>query len=415
MTDPQGAKFSRLTPGVWRDLLRGMSLGAMTGFAVEAVIAAVLWLFFREPDAGSFTWLARITAFTLTGFVGAWQGQRARPAAAVAAASLLVGIERLLDHSLWETPSLEILVPWALLFTLYGCYLESRRIQPVPRRRGGFRRWLLRRSAVSWIVFSGAALPWFTLWRSGIGVSVGCASLFFLLLITLAFGLSGAAVQTLEEIKLQWIRATESEMAVQAVLAGETFPHPYVLYLRPFFITGQLEQPNVRVPMTVGSFSQPATTENEREVAKALESSAVFLGLGRPGEFPGGASRIASSEENWQPLVQTLAASAAAILVVPSSRPGTRWEISWLKSQGHFAKCLFIMPPQSKKSKLSIADVWEEARRELVQEGISLPEYSRCGCFFKIEALNGQPYDVQPYLFGGLAGTTAKIIRQSRR
>lgn len=154
----------------------------------------------------------------------------------------------------------------------------------------------------------------------------------------------------------------------------------FVLFLRPFGSTGQLQAPSL--------FTSPFmlwvnTYELEDYLASALKNIGPLVALGKPGENVG-AGRVYVAEEDWHNKFILLARTASVILILPSSRAGTLWEISWLKSNGMFHKCIYVMPPEKTKTRYW-ANLWQEATTELSKEAIILPEYRKKGALFTFD------------------------------
>jgi hypothetical protein len=117
--------------------------------------------------------------------------------------------------------------------------------------------------------------------------------------------------------------------------------HPFTLYLRPFTSTGRVHIPLKSVVLKRGVTAGPATVYDpqlgmtsrfkryvtfgdfETALADFVHSKAPLVALGKPGEQIG-AGRIESTDEDRRAKFEQLATHAAAIVLVPSVRPGTR-------------------------------------------------------------------------------------------
>jgi hypothetical protein len=137
---------------------------------------------------------------------------------------------------------------------------------------------------------------------------------------------------------------------VEAVLRGAE-AEAYSLYLRPFAVTGVLE---VDV-----SDRWDEKVELESVLAEALWPLGPVVALGQPGEHLG-AGRIAVDEEEWRQAVEKLMRQAQRILLIPSNRPGTLWEIQRILDLELLSRTIFVMPPTERW-----ATTWATARREV--------------------------------------------------
>lgn len=160
----------------------------------------------------------------------------------------------------------------------------------------------------------------------------------------------------------------------------------FLLYLRPFSTTGQLNSGNPEYatgPMTPRAYTQPKSVEFETRLATAVESFGPLIAFGKPGEHFG-AGRIHATEDEWREDFMKLANRAWAIFVLPFNAPSTQWEIEWLISEGLIPKCIFVMPPQPTGDFQAVSKMWSEAREVLLNKGLPLPPYSADGALFRI-------------------------------
>ncbi len=162
---------------------------------------------------------------------------------------------------------------------------------------------------------------------------------------------------------------------------NEAHRHPYFLYLRAFETTGKLKAPWFMFAHDLG-LQQIRSYELEGFLASALRKSGPLIALGEPGEHLG-AGRILTTEENWQSIVQRLAKNSKGILLIPSDRPGTLWEIQYLRLEGLLSKTIFIMPPEARG--FDWRAQWQQGRRKLGDFGAALPEYQQYGLMFSMD------------------------------
>lgn len=187
-------------------------------------------------------------------------------------------------------------------------------------------------------------------------------------------------------------------------------PHSdFFLYLRAFETTGRLNIPlYLRLQQFGASAGRLLTNDVESYVSGAIRRVAPLIALGRPGEVDG-AGRILSKDERWMTDILLLLKACKAILMVPSDRPGTLWEIEAIRREGLLSKCVFMMPPRSKKGGLDTHERWESARRGMAELGLEAPEYQDTGMLFVL-APNGKVAEVEPILLG-----SKRQVRRSLR
>jgi hypothetical protein len=160
----------------------------------------------------------------------------------------------------------------------------------------------------------------------------------------------------------------------------------FLLYLRPFRTTGQLNSGNPEYatgPMTPRACTQPKSVEFETRLATAVESFGPLIAFGKPGEHFG-SGRIHATEEEWREDFKKLANRAWAIFVLPFNATSTQWEIDWLIHEGLIPKCIFVMPPRPIGDFQAVSKMWSEAREVLSNKGVPLPPYSGDGALFRI-------------------------------
>jgi len=90
-------------------------------------------------------------------------------------------------------------------------------------------------------------------------------------------------------------------------------------------------------------------------------------------------------------MVRRLVEKAKAVLIIPSDRPGTLWEVQHLRAKGLLSKTIFIMPPEARGFDWRAR--WHDARKALGDFGASLPEYDRHGLMFRLDP-EGQVLDI---------------------
>jgi hypothetical protein len=137
--------------------------------------------------------------------------------------------------------------------------------------------------------------------------------------------------------------------SAEAVLAHD--PRPPVVYLRPF------EEDERRFDMlpvgrriggrAVMQASHPES--HERRIARVLRRIGPVVAVGAPGDSlaPLGAARLYLADDEWQKKVEELVRGAAAIVLVPETSEGTRWEVTEVARWVDPRRVLMIVPNPS--------------------------------------------------------------------
>jgi len=188
-------------------------------------------------------------------------------------------------------------------------------------------------------------------------------------------------------------RRTQLALNDKAALLA-TSADPFVLYLRPFVTSGRLlvrnSLPNFADRLLLGRW-----WDLELALALALEDMMPMVAIGET-RHTFGAAKIRVPDSTWKERFLELARSAKLIVMVPSERPGTIWEIESIQYDAALrSKSLFVMPPaQTTLRRLlsphrwfSEARIWRRASTYLKDKhGITLPHYDRRGGFFALGA-----------------------------
>ena len=231
-----------------------------------------------------------------------------------------------------------------------------------------------------------------------IHVTGGVGVVIVLALVFLAFGtwLRGRILKLRQADNDRVAQRIMSELrADPAATVGD-----FYLYLRAFETTGRLRVPlYLRLRKISVGLIQLVTNDTESYVSDAVRKIAPLIALGRPGEAVG-AGRIVTEDANWMADALILMKRAKAIFLVPSSRPGTVWEIETLKREGLLSKVIFIMPPRT-KGELDTKERWEAARQALASHGIEAPEHQERGLLFEVGA-DGKVSNVEPMLLASV-------------
>ncbi len=211
--------------------------------------------------------------------------------------------------------------------------------------------------------------------------------------LAISVAVAGLLIAALDERRTQRRR---DKLAAKILKRLKTNPSKvktnFFVYLRPFFTTGNMPVERQRgglraaIPLLPRYFEDRVdsrSVELEKMIAKALVPSGLLIGLGKPGEQIG-AGRIVTGETNWQNEVCLLVKYAKLLILIPSERPGTRWEVCLMRDGGYLEKCIFIMPPKLYFSSIDIESVWEQTFKILRKDGFNLPAYCSSGLLFTL-------------------------------
>ncbi len=148
------------------------------------------------------------------------------------------------------------------------------------------------------------------------------------------------------------IQAKSDRKASQIMgeLAGgaETPDLSCLVYLRAFETTGKLKAPWFMFANDLG-LQRLRSSEQESYLAWSVRKLGPLVALGGPGEHIG-AGRVGTDEADWRQAAAELVEKAKAVIIIPSDRPGTFWEVQQLRSEGLLHKTVFIMPPRREAS-----------------------------------------------------------------
>lgn len=116
-----------------------------------------------------------------------------------------------------------------------------------------------------------------------------------------------------------------------------------------------------------------------------------IVALGKPGEVQG-VGRILVDENAWRISVSELMRRASLIICIPSSHPGTIWELDEIINNKYLTKVVFLMPPDpsdpekwfSLKWKKMLDD-WNIAAAHMKGQGMVVPDYRKQGLLFAVK------------------------------
>ncbi|MEW8050052.1 MAG: hypothetical protein AB2809_06700 [Candidatus Thiodiazotropha sp.] len=183
---------------------------------------------------------------------------------------------------------------------------------------------------------------------------------------------------------------------VQSLAESKTqeIPSNLVMYLRPFDSTNKyfINTDWMNVFSEYG-LSYDASDDIEMFISKSLERKYEFVALGKPGEHRG-AGRILVNENDWKEQVERLAKGSLFILIIPSHKEGTLWEIEMIINNDLLDKTIFIIPPLNGVLYTCESNV-EHLLRKKTQEaceelGLRLPMTEQDGGMYKVVKKEGQ-------------------------
>ena len=121
-----------------------------------------------------------------------------------------------------------------------------------------------------------------------------------------------------------------------------------VVYLRPFDEDARRIE-YYPVGMRKGGRKLMRTSEpasREGYLKRALGQIGPFIAVGAPGDTlaPLGAARLYLADEEWQREVEALVKGASAIVLVPETTEGTRWEVTKVARWVDLRRVLIIVP-----------------------------------------------------------------------
>jgi len=132
----------------------------------------------------------------------------------------------------------------------------------------------------------------------------------------------------------------------------------FAVFLRPFYTTDHIETVE---ESRVSQGSGKSETEFihhplEDTIVEAFRYTMPVVGLGKPGETFG-VGRILVDENNWQSAASELMSRASLIICLPSSHPGSHWEMNQIILNNYLSKAVFIMPPDPRQGVVTFNNI----------------------------------------------------------
>ncbi|MEL6258270.1 MAG: hypothetical protein AAFQ67_04340 [Pseudomonadota bacterium] len=170
---------------------------------------------------------------------------------------------------------------------------------------------------------------------------------------------------------------------MENVDAGERF----AVYLRPFVSTDQMRETRIdmsAMPMTgaaaFGAMGAAVEFELEAQIESAARGIGPLVALGEPLEHIG-AGRIKVTDADWQAVAARLMDEAELIILLPSSRAGTLWEVDRILSSDLIERTVIVDPPNATIRGIDYdqAGEWAAVQAAFAEKDYALPDDDRAG------------------------------------
>jgi hypothetical protein len=194
-----------------------------------------------------------------------------------------------------------------------------------------------------------------------------------------------ASFGRLAELSGQHARDLEAQDLLARLKRGEQPGRPFTLYLRPFQTTDQIAKEDVAPQFAAMRGSAFSFTSQRYELEQQIEHATRRIGplvaLGQPMEHVG-AGRILVGDTEWRDAVELLTQAASLIVLLPSSRPGTRWEVERILDSDLVHKTVMIDPPnepERRGRRYRQEAEWGQVRAAFASRGYEMPSDSHTG------------------------------------
>jgi hypothetical protein len=210
------------------------------------------------------------------------------------------------------------------------------------------------------------------------------------LLIVMCLGASYLLYQEYKEAAASYqMRRDKAAITLfNAVMSGDQ--QKFAVFLRPFYTTDKIyTNQTIMVAQQSGGTTIMAPQvvaqhKLEDTLVEAFRSTLPVVALGKPGETFG-VGRILVDEDSWQKAASELMQRASLLICLPSSRPGSHWEMNQIMLNHYFSKTVFIMPPKWELEK-ELKEDWDLLKQQVASKGITIPEYKTGGLLFSVDA-----------------------------
>ena len=151
-----------------------------------------------------------------------------------------------------------------------------------------------------------------------------------------------------------------------AAISGDQ--QKFAVFLRPFYTTDKIyTNQTIIVSQQWGTTTIIIPHKLEDTLVEAFRSTLPVVALGKPGETFG-VGRILVDEDSWQKAASELMQRASLLICLPSSRPGSHWEMNQITLNHYLSKTVFIMPPNPPSSFRTWKDLKEDWDFEALTE-----------------------------------------------
>jgi len=208
-------------------------------------------------------------------------------------------------------------------------------------------------------------------------------------LMVLCLGASYLLYQEYKEAAASYqMRRDKAAIALfNAAISGDK--QKFAVFLRPFYTTDKIyTNQTIIVWQRGGATTIIIPHKLEDTLVEAFRSTLPVVALGKPGETFG-VGRILVDEDSWQKAASELMQRASLLICLPSSRPGSHWEMNQITLNHYFSKTVFIMPPNPPSSFRTWKDLkedWDLLKQQVASKGITIPEYKTDGLLFSVDA-----------------------------
>jgi len=172
-----------------------------------------------------------------------------------------------------------------------------------------------------------------------------------------------------------------------AAISGDQ--QKFAVFLRPFYTTDKIyTNQTIIVSQQWGTTTIIIPHKLEDTLVEAFRSTLPVVALGKPGETFG-VGRILVDEDSWQKAASELMQRASLLICLPSSRPGSHWEMNQITLNHYLSKTVFIMPPNppsSFRTWKGLKEDWDLLKQQVGSKGITIPEYKTDGLLFSVDA-----------------------------
>jgi hypothetical protein len=177
-----------------------------------------------------------------------------------------------------------------------------------------------------------------------------------------------------------------TKVILNDIEANRALTNDFVLYLRPFTLTGKINKPaetdyietTKEIWLQYHRTSEDMDFQLEECVIAAFENQYFVLGLGEEAAAHG-VGVVPVDFDVWRAEITTLAKHAKVIFIIPGYQDGTFWELKYILENKLLHKTILFMPPQNQGSK-KLSEFWTMTRLRVWTElEFQLPLFDSTG------------------------------------